>query len=35
MQIAHERSLSGGYHYFPKAVARQLQRHVDDSGGFD
>jgi len=28
MEVAHVRSQSGGYHHFPSAVARQLQRHV-------
>ena len=28
IEVAHERSQSGGYRYFLIAVARQLQRHV-------
>jgi hypothetical protein len=28
MEAAHVRRQSGGYHYFPTSVARQLQRHV-------
>ena len=31
MVLAHERSQTGGYHYFRHPVARQLQRSLESS----